>query len=179
MAQLLRDVPDLTIFIAGRDANKAAKFCASIDGATRLGPYALDRRDTAKALGDVKPDLLVDATGPFQQYGKAPYAVVEACIDAGVNYLDFADGADFVFGISQYHEAARKAGIYALSGVSSFPVLTAAVLREFAKTMDIETVKGGSHHRPMQGSALMSCARSSAMLALRLNCDVMAQTSLA
>lgn len=154
LALLLRDVPDLTVFIAGRDEKKAAVFCASLKGVTLFKPCALDRRDTAHALSELKPDLLVDATGPFQQYGKAPYAVVEACIDAGVDYLDFADSADFVFGISNYDERAKEAGIYALSGVSSFPVLTAAVLREFAKTMDIEKVKGGIAPSPYAGIGL-------------------------
>lgn len=154
LALLLRDVPDLTIFIAGRDKKKATEFCASLEGATRIQPYALDRRDTASALSELKPDLLVDASGPFQQYGEAPYAVVEACIDAGVNYLDFADGADFVFGISKYDKSAKDAGIYVLSGVSSFPVLTAAVLREFARTMDIEKVTGGIAPSPYAGIGL-------------------------
>ncbi|MCK0098070.1 DUF4166 domain-containing protein [Qipengyuania sp. S6317L1] len=154
LTQLLSDVPDLTIFVAGRDKKKATAFCASQEGATRTEPYALDRRDTAEALKDLQPDLLVDGTGPFQQYGEAPYGVVEACIDAGVNYLDFADGADFVLGISRFDKPAKKAGIYALSGVSSFPVLTAAVLREFAKTMDIEKVSGGIAPSPYAGIGL-------------------------
>jgi hypothetical protein len=154
LAQLLRDVAGLTIFIAGRDEKKATEFCASIKGATHIEPCVLDRKDTASALTELKPDLLVDASGPFQQYGEAPYAVVEACIDAGVNYLDFADGADFVFGISKYDQCAKDAGIYALSGVSSFPVLTGAVLREFAKTMEIEKVTGGIAPSPYAGIGL-------------------------
>lgn len=154
LAQLLRNVPSLTLFIAGRNQEKAGSFCHSIVGSAKFEPLTVDRRDTAIALSKIKPDLLVDASGPFQQYGDAPYSVVEACIVAGVNYLDFADGADFVFGISQYDEAAKRAGIYLLSGVSSFPVLTAAVLREFAKTMEIEKVAGGIAPSPFAGIGL-------------------------
>ena len=65
-----------------------------------------------------------------------------ACIAAGVHYLDFSDAADFVFGVQQFDGQAKEAGVFALSGASSFPVLTAAVLREMAKTMDIVSVKG-------------------------------------
>ncbi|MCK0129201.1 SDR family oxidoreductase [Erythrobacter sp. F6033] len=154
LAQLLRDVPDLRIFIAGRDGEKARKFCSSIKGQAKFEPVAIDRRDIGAALSEIEPDLLVDATGPFQQYGSNPYSVVEACIDARVNYLDFADGADFVFGVSKYDDAAKAAGIYLLSGVSSFPVLTAAVLREFAKTMDIKKVIGGIAPSPHAGIGL-------------------------
>jgi len=154
LAQLLRDEPNLTLFIAGRDEEKARSFCHSIESSAKFEPLTLDRRDTAIALSKIKPDILVDATGPFQQYGDDPYSVVEACIEARVNYLDFADGADFVFGVSQYDEAAKRAGIYLLSGVSSFPVLTAAVLREFSKTMDIEKVAGGIAPSPYAGIGL-------------------------
>ena len=83
LAHLLRNVPNLILIIAGRDEEKARAFCRSQKGVTRLEPLALDRLDIVAALRKVKPDLLVDASGPFQQYGTAPYSVVEACIDAG------------------------------------------------------------------------------------------------
>ena len=38
----------------------------------------------------------------------------------GIHYLDLADGSDFVAGVCAYDEAARKAGLFVLSGVSSF-----------------------------------------------------------
>ena len=91
---------------------------------------------------------------PFQNYGVHQYSVVTTCIDAGVNYLDFADAADFVFGISQYDLAAKEAGVFVLSGASSFPVLTAAVVREMAKEMDIVSIKGGIAPSPYAGIGL-------------------------
>ena len=78
------------------------------------------------------------ATGPFQYDG--PLSVLQACIASHTNDRDFAD---FVSGVSQFDAAANAAGIFALSGTSSFPVLTAALLREMAKTMDITHVTGG------------------------------------
>lgn len=108
----------------------------------------------ATALQAERPDLVVDASGPFQDYGEHRYGAIEACIAAGIDYLDFADAADFVFGVSQYDAQARAAGIYALSGVSSFPVLTAAVLREMATHMDIVSVEGGIAPSPYAGIGL-------------------------
>ena len=90
----------------------------------------------------------------FQAYGNQCYGVIDACIAAGIHYLDFADAADFVFGVSRFDELAKTAGVFALSGVSSFPVLTAAVLREMAKTMDIVTVEGGIAPSPYAGIGL-------------------------
>ena len=76
----------------------------------------------------MKPNIIVDASGPFQIYGD-PYALVRAAIAQGIDYLDLADGSDFVKGIAQFDALARGRGVFVLSGVSSFPVLTAAVVR--------------------------------------------------
>ncbi len=154
LAQLLSDIPDLTLLIAGRSEKKAKAFCADFAGEAKARPVQLDRCDIAAGLAQYQPDLLVDASGPFQDYGDDRYGVVDACIAAKVNYLDLADGAEFVFDISQFDERARRAGIFVLSGVSSFPVLTSAVLREMAKTMDIREVQGGIAPSPYAGIGL-------------------------
>lgn len=154
LAELLADVPDLDLLICGRDLDRATRFCAAYRGAARVHPHALDRGAIAPALGRLQPDLVVDASGPFQDYGADGYQVVEACIAAGVDYLDFADGADFVFGIDRFDAAAKTAGVFILSGVSSFPALTGAVLREIAKTMDIRSVEGGIAPSPFAGIGL-------------------------
>ena len=114
----------------------------------------LDRGQIRAGLMAEHPDVVVDASGPFQDYGVAQYGVIEACIDLGINYLDFADAADFVFGVAQFDARAKAAGVFVLSGVSSFPVLTAAVLREMAKTMDITHVEGGIAPSPYAGIGL-------------------------
>ncbi len=154
LAELLADIPALELLICGRSAVKASAFCEGFFGAARVEPVLLDRINIAAALARHKPDIVVDASGPFQNYGDNPYLVVQACIDARVNYLDFADAADFVFGIAQFDQASKDAGIYVLAGVSSFPVLTAAVLREVAKDMSIISVTGGIAPSPYAGIGL-------------------------
>lgn len=154
LVELLRDVGDLTIVICGRSQERAQAFCAAYRGAARVEPLSLDRSDISEALRAHKPDLVVDASGPFQDYGADPYGVIEACIAAGVDYLDFADGADFVFGVPQFDDQAKAAGVVVLSGVSSFPVLTAAVLRQMASTMEIQAVEAGIAPSPYAGIGL-------------------------
>ena len=151
LAQLLADLPDLEILIAGRSLAKAQEFCGGWTGRATLRPLAVDRRAIAAVLAVEKPDILVDASGPFQDYGAAPYGVVEAAIASGTSYLDFADGSDFVQGINRFDAQARDKGMFVLSGVSSFPVLTAAVLAEMAKTMTIRHVRGGIAPSPYAG----------------------------
>ncbi len=154
LAQLLADIPNLTLLICGRDLAKAQHFCVGFVGQARVVPVGLDRSKVAAALDAHRPDLVVDASGPFQAYGAQPYSVVEACIAARIGYLDFADAADFVFGVSRFQREAERAGVFVLSGVSSFPVLTAAVLREMARTMDIVEVEGGIAPSPYAGIGL-------------------------
>lgn len=154
LAILLSDLPMLELLICGRNLANAQAFCRSAQGKARLTPVQLDRRTVAEHLNTLTPDIVVDASGPFQEYGAQRYAVVQACIDARISYLDFADAADFVFGITQFDAAAKEAGIFVLSGVSSFPVLTAAVLREMAKDMQITSVRGGIAPSPFAGVGL-------------------------
>ncbi|MGB5871372.1 MAG: DUF4166 domain-containing protein [Albidovulum sp.] len=154
LATLLSDLAGSELVICGRDFAKAAAFCSAYQGQAQVRPLKLDRNDITSALMAERPDLVVDASGPFQDYGDNRYRVVLACIDFGIDYLDFADGADFVFGVSQFDAAAKAAGIFVLSGVSSFPVLTAAVLHEMAKTMDITSVTGGIAPSPYAGIGL-------------------------
>jgi hypothetical protein len=154
LARLLANCPTLTLLIGGRDAEKAQAFCQDFQGAALVVPLTVSRNDIAATLRSERPDVLVDASGPFQDYGANRYGVVEACIAAGVNYLDFADAADFVFDIRRFDNAAAEAGVFVLSGVSSFPVLTAAVLRAMAKDMTIERVEGGIAPSPFAGVGL-------------------------
>lgn len=154
LAELISDLPDVTLLIAGRSATKAKAFCERYNGVAEVIPLEMDRCEIMGQLQEQCPDLVVDASGPFQDYGDNRYQVVEACISAQTPYLDFADAADFVFGISKFDHAAKQAGVFILSGVSSFPVLTAAVLREMAKDMDIECVEGGIAPSPYAGIGL-------------------------
>jgi hypothetical protein len=143
LARLLADEDRLTLIIAGRSRAKAQAFCATL-GAAAL-PTAFDRDgDVERQLREIVPDVVVDATGPFQSYGVDPYRVVRAALALGVHYLDLADGSDFVKGIAQFDELARARGVFVLAGVSSFPVLTAAVVRKLADGMArVDTVTAG------------------------------------
>ncbi len=109
LALLLSDQPRLTMIIAGRSLDKATAFCRALPTGALAIPLAFDRTgDLDAQLQAARPDLLVDASGPFQAYGGQPYAVVEACIAQGVHYLDLADGSDFVRGIGGFDDAARR-----------------------------------------------------------------------
>ncbi|WP_342238078.1 DUF4166 domain-containing protein [Inquilinus sp. OTU3971] len=155
LAMLLAGEPRLTLLIAGRSQAKAEAFCRTLGGAAETAPLAFDRDGDAAQIAAAGADIVVDATGPFQAYGDAPYRVVEACIAAGADYLDLADGADFVAGIGRFDEAAKARGVAVLSGVSSFPVLTAAVVRHLARGLaPVDSIEGGIAPSPYAGVGL-------------------------
>jgi len=50
----------------------------------------------------------VNTVGPFQDKS---YGVAEACIRAGCNYVDLADSRQFVVGIKELNDKAKKANV--------------------------------------------------------------------
>ena len=145
LARLLADEPELEIVVAGRSLAKAQAFCAGLSGVAVFVPARFDRDgDAAAQMFALSPGLVVDASGPFQSYGDAPYRVVQAAIALGIHYVDLADATGFVCGISQFDAPAKAAGVFALSGVSSVPVLNFAAARALsAGMMRLEQLGGG------------------------------------
>ena len=73
--------------------------------------------------------MLINASGPFQAQS---YGLARACIRAGCHYIDLADARAFVTGITQLDREARAAGVSVISGASSVPGLSSAVIEAYA-----------------------------------------------
>lgn len=154
LVELLESEAALTLIVAGRSMSSARTYCAERGKvAAKLIPARFDRGgDLQTQLADLAPDLVVDASGPFQAYGDGAYRLVSACIAARAHYLDLADGAEFVEGIASFDAEARAAGVYVLAGVSSFPVLTAAVVRKLAPALArVDEISAGIAPSPFAG----------------------------
>lgn len=119
---------DMEVVVAGRDAARARDLCEALR-ATACAPLhavALDiEQGFADALARLRPDLVVHTAGPFQQRG---YDVARAALDAGAHYVDLADGRAFVEGFDTLDDHARSRGRWAITGASSVPGLSAAVV---------------------------------------------------
>jgi Domain of unknown function (DUF4166)/Saccharopine dehydrogenase NADP binding domain len=154
LVQLLQNEPRLRLVVAGRSLARAAAYCSTLaDARAVLVPAAFDRdEEPDRQLDTLRPDVVVDASGPFQAYGDKPYRLVQACIGRRMSYLDLADGSDFVAGIERFNADAIAAGVFVLSGVSSFPVLTAAVARQLSVDMvKVHAIRGGIAPSPYAG----------------------------
>jgi len=130
LVRLLADEPRLSFIVAGRSLDAAQAFCRSVTVRGGIEAAVVDRNGALEdAFRALKPDVVVDCSGPFQAYGGDPYRVVRACLALGIAYLDLADGSAFVEGIAQFDAAAKARGVVVLSGASTFPVLSTAVVR--------------------------------------------------
>lgn len=117
------------VVLAGRDAARAQSVARRLRAMFPDAEIATARIDTATLtpadLTTTGATIVADAAGPFQ--GAQP-TVARAAIAAGLSYVDLADGRDFVAAFPALDAAARAAGVVALTGCSSTPALSHAVL---------------------------------------------------
>ncbi|MEA3033846.1 MAG: hypothetical protein QOH86_1862, partial [Sphingomonadales bacterium] len=155
-----------SLIVAGRSADKAARFAATLPDAR---PLVFDRSDDLRPVLDrERPDLVVDAAGPFQG---SDYRVPRACLAARVPYLDLADARDFVCGIGALDSEARTAGVAVVSGASTSPALTGAITRRLAEGLDrVDSVDIAlsAANRAAGGDAVVAAALSYAGRPVRL-----------
>ena len=111
------------VIVAARDQGKAEALAAALPLA-RAATVDI-HRDLDACLVREKPSVVVHTSGPFQGAG---YEVARACIRAGVHYVDLADGRAFVRDFAQLDGDARAAGVTAISGASTVPGLSSAVI---------------------------------------------------
>lgn len=130
----------LEIIIAGRNQAKAEKL------ANKLGTNAeiaiFDANECLdEQLQKLKPLLIINTCGPFQT---ADYRIAESCINKRIHYIDLADGREFVTDISALNEQAINAGVAIISGASTVPGLSSAVIENFKHEFEhIELLKFG------------------------------------
>jgi hypothetical protein len=121
------------LILAGRDLSRAQQAVASLEseGAiARLEGLRLDAAtpDLLEQLRNHRVNLVIHTAGPFQEQS---YSVARACIDAGTHYIDLADGRAFVAGISALNDEAQRQGVLIISGASTVPALSAAVIDRY------------------------------------------------
>lgn len=122
LAERLAMEPGIALTLAGRRREPLEAVRKWIGGGSLR---ALDR-DWIEARDLAGYDLVIDAAGPFQHSGTR---LVEAAIEAGVDYLDLADGRDWVVNFAdRFDVKARQANVRLVTGASSIPALSHAVL---------------------------------------------------
>ncbi len=152
IVRALATTPGIRVIAAGRNPAQAASHLPGVD----MGRIELCRLDTASAdfadaLAATRAELVIHTAGPFQGQG---YDVATACLQAGMHYIDLADGRDFVRDFAAQMDAtARRAGHCAVSGASTLPALSSAVVDALAPQFDqlqsIDIVIGPAQATPL------------------------------
>jgi saccharopine dehydrogenase-like NADP-dependent oxidoreductase len=165
----------MRVVIIGGFGNFGARICRRLVQETGIEVIATSRRpDTA--LDSVKtaaldmdspafaaqlkvmgPDLVIHCAGPFQGQD---YRVALACMACNAHYIDIADGRDFVSGfVGAVGPAAKAAGRFAITGASTLPALSSAVVdslkHSLAHLSAIDTVIAPGQHAP-RGAATVA-----------------------
>ncbi|MBP7252682.1 MAG: saccharopine dehydrogenase NADP-binding domain-containing protein [Alphaproteobacteria bacterium] len=126
IARSLASETNLQLIIGGRSFEKAQAFCALFEAANPPEAIALDiDAQLAPVLSRCAPSLVIHTTGPFQTQD---YRVAAACIAQGCHYVDLADARAFVSGIKGLDATAQARDVLVVSGASSVPCLTAALI---------------------------------------------------
>ena len=131
---------DMSVIVAGRDIARAQALCDALMPKARatLTAARIDiASDYDAALAQLRPDLVIHTAGPFQSLD---YDVARATLRFGAHYVDLADGRAFVESFDVLDAEAKAAGRWAISGASSVPGLSGAVLAAHAErfaSMDV------------------------------------------
>jgi NAD(P)-dependent dehydrogenase (short-subunit alcohol dehydrogenase family) len=152
IAKRLALEPRTEVVITGRRASRT-------HGSGQIQTAALDIESHrfANELQSLAPDLVIHCAGPFQEQN---YRVALSSLACGAHYVDIADGRQFVAGfVAAVGREAEAAGRVAISGASTLPALSSAVIdtlhTRFAELNAIDVVIAPGQHAP-RGAATVA-----------------------
>lgn len=128
----LANLSNITIYIAGRNIDKAKTLQDQLASTAKaeLKRMALDitHKSFPHKLKALSPDLVIHTGGPFQGQD---FTVPKACLNAGSHYVDLSDDRRFVCDITQFNKRAQEKELLLVSGASSVPGLSSAVINYY------------------------------------------------
>jgi len=117
---------NIELLVAGRDLGQARRLADSLPGRAMAVSIDCNAPDFGQTLSALGVGLVIHVAGPFQQQS---YAVALAAARAGAHYIDLADGRRFVCDFPHaLHDVFRQAGRTGISGASTVPALSSAVI---------------------------------------------------
>jgi len=145
------------IMLASRTKSKCDKIASEIQG-VKIQTAAVDADNVSELVAlmrSFKPELVINVALPYQDLH-----IMDACLEAGVNYLDTAnyeplDEAKFEYSWQwAYQERFKAAGLTAILGCGFDPGVTGVFTAYAAKHhfdeihyLDIVDCNGGDHHK--------------------------------
>lgn len=166
--------PNTKLIVTSRNSSSAQAFASElnkINPSHEVQATSIDQFSDSfeHDLEKLSPDIVIHTAGPYQ--GQS-YRVAEACIAAGSHYIDLADGREFVEKFHQLNDKARKSGVLLVSGASTLPGLSSAVVDHYRKDFQdlsrVEISIAPAHQTPRGLSTIASvlsyCGKSFSVL---------------
>ena len=126
IARSLARNESIRLLIAGRSEARALAFARSLETVHPAEAHVFDiAGNIGEALKRIAPQLVIHTAGPFQTQD---HRVAQSCIGQGCHYIDLADAREFVVTIDRLDREAQARGVLVVSGASSVPCLSAAVI---------------------------------------------------
>jgi len=140
--------------IADKELEAARELASQLNGVRAVQVNADDPGSLKEAMRG--SSLVLNCIGPFYKYGPP---ILEAAIEAGLDYVDICDDMDATEAMLEMDEKAAAAGISALVGMGSSPGManllvkyTAEALLTEVEAVDIYHAHGGE---PVEGPAVI------------------------
>jgi Saccharopine dehydrogenase NADP binding domain len=132
--------PSIRLLVGGRRQDRALETVRQLGlGVEQALAIDANHSDFRRRLEGSGAEILIHTAGPFQQQD---YRVARAAIEAGCHYIDLADGRQFVAGITVLDDAARARDVSVISGASSVPALSSAVVDRYqARFARLESIE--------------------------------------
>jgi hypothetical protein len=118
----------VAVIIAGRSQEKAEALLEIMPPSLAEIAIFDVTKELDKQLKILRPAVVINTCGPFQN---SNYDVAKICIENSVHYIDLADGRDFVNGITELNEQAKQKNVAIISGASTVPSLSSAVIENY------------------------------------------------
>ncbi len=129
LARLLARRRAFRISLGGRTESRVLALQRELRLVDEQGEFSfvhIDRdRIGIERLREIGCQVVVDCAGPFD---KGRMELIEAAIGARCHYVDLADNRAFVASVGRFDSAARAVAVAVISGASTTPALSAAVV---------------------------------------------------
>ncbi len=118
------------LIVSGRDSNRGQAFADSIRA--RFVRCDVSNRESLRRTVE-GAFLVINATGP---YLPAEYSIPKTCVTEKCNYIDLADGREYVKNFNLLDSLAKENSVFACTGASTTPAITTALMDELHKDTD-------------------------------------------
>jgi Saccharopine dehydrogenase NADP binding domain len=130
LSRRLVHLSQLHLFLGGRNEQKLKNLRDELhairsDANIHVVAGRIKAPDLLEWLSSHDINLVIHLAGPFQGQD---YVIAKTCLQAGVPYIDMADGRKFVAKFSTLDAAAKEKRIALITGASTVPAISSAIV---------------------------------------------------